>query len=124
MLRPFALVLLLLAPLLGGCRYNFVPLVPKPVSFQLPVRIVAASLERTGEELIVKARLEGKYEPGYLTVNWFDNSRPLGSDSVYVDAAMQEATFRLSAPEQGAYRATLSFGGNVLRQVELYEVEP
>ena len=30
----------------------------------------------------------------------------------------------LPAPAPGAYRAVLSFGGTVLRQVELYEVKP
>lgn len=116
--------LLLLAPLLSGCRYNLIPPIPRPVEFQLPVRIVDASLTRQGDDLIVKARIEGKFEPGYLKINWFNNSKPIGEDSVYLDSALRNVTFRLTAPEPGAYRAVLGFGGDVLRQVELYEVQP
>lgn len=121
---PRPLACLLLVPLLSGCRYNFVPLVPRPVEFQLPVRIVGATLERADQELILKARLEGKFEPGYLTVNWFNHAQAIAQDSVYLDSTLRDVTFRLPAPDQGAYRATLTFGGNVLRQVELYEVTP
>lgn len=124
MLPRSVLAVLCLTPVLSACRYNFVPLIPRPVEFQLPVRIVKASLTRQDQELVVQATLEGKFEPGYLTVNWFDNSKNIGSDSVFLDGAVKNAEFRLPAPEQGAYRATLAFGGNVLRQVELYEVQP
>ncbi|RJF73477.1 MULTISPECIES: hypothetical protein [Deinococcus] len=122
--RALLALLCCAAPLLGGCRYNFVPLIPRPVDFKLPVRIVEASLTREKTELVLKARIDGKFDPGYLTVNWFDNSRPIGQDSVYLDTAQRDVTFRLTAPQQAAYRATLTFGGALLRQVELYEVEP
>ena len=112
------------APLLGSCRYNFVPLIPRPVEFKLPVRIVDATLTRDKTELVLKARIDGQFDPGYLTVNWFDNSKPIGQDSIYLDAAQRDVTFHLPAPEQGAYRATLSFAGHLLRRVELYEIEP
>lgn len=124
--RP-ALLCVLALPLslgLGGCRYNFVPLLPPVVAPNLPVRVTEATLKRDGDTLIVTARVDGRFEPGYLSVNWFDSGRALGSDSVYLDAEQRAATFRLTAPDEGAYRAVLSFGGAVLRQVELYEVQP
>ncbi|MFK7601551.1 hypothetical protein ACI3L1_05005 [Deinococcus sp. SM5_A1] len=125
-LRPTLLCVLAL-PLtlgLGGCRYNFVPLLPPVVAPNLPVRVTEASLKRDGDQLIVTATVDGRFEPGYLSVNWFDSSRAIGSDSVYLDASQRTASFKLTAPDEGAYRAVLSFGGAVMRQVELYEVLP
>ncbi|PTA69576.1 hypothetical protein [Deinococcus arcticus] len=118
------LLCLLLAPALGACRYNFVPLIPPQIEPQLPARITQASLTRDGETLRLQAQVDGRFEPGYLGVAWFNGAAPLGTDSVYLDAAQRRATFTLRAPEKGAYRAVLSFGGAVLRQVELYEVQP
>ncbi|MBB5375115.1 hypothetical protein HNQ07_000559 [Deinococcus metalli] len=109
---------------LAGCRYAFVPAVPRPVEVTLTPRVTGASLIRSGSTLTVKARVDGRFEPAYLKVQWFDGSRALGEDSVYLDAAQPTATFTLEAPDQGAYRAVLSLGGVVLRQVELYEVQP
>lgn len=122
-LRPLLLAGLLL-PVLAGCRYAYVPLIPAPAEVQLPTRVTSATLTREGRTLLLLAQVEGRFEPGYLSVAWFDSGRELGRDSVYLDAAQREATFRLEAPEAGAYRAVLAFGGNVLRQVELYEVDP
>ncbi|GAA0500369.1 hypothetical protein [Deinococcus depolymerans] len=124
MSRALLVFALACAPLLGGCRYNFVPLIPGEVNAALPARVTAASLTRDGEQLRVSARLDGRFEPGYLSVRWFDGSRELGTDSVFLDERQRLATFTLSAPARGTYRATLSFGGAVLRQVELYEVAP
>jgi len=124
--RSFALAaaLTLLAPALGGCRYNFVPLIPPEVKVDFPARITGAALTRSGERLTLQATLDGRFDPGYLSVVWFDGGRELGRDSVYLDAETRKASFVLTAPDPGAYRALLSFGGNVLRQVELYEVQP
>lgn len=123
MRRP-ALMALLVLPLLGSCRYNLVPVIPRPVEFSMPARVTNAALVRDGSALVLRAGIEGQFEPGYLAVTWYDDARALGTDSVYLDASGREATFRLDAPEPGAYRATLSFGGTLLRQVELYEVQP
>ncbi len=122
-----ALLCALVLPLglgLGGCRYNFVPLLPPVVAPNLPPRVTDASLRRDGDQLTVTATVDGRFEPGYLSVNWFDSTRAIGSDSVYLDATQRTATFKLTAPDEGAYRAVLSFGGAVMRQVELYEVLP
>ncbi|MBZ9711686.1 hypothetical protein [Deinococcus multiflagellatus] len=120
-----ALVLcVLLAPALSACRYNFVPLIPPQIEPELPARVTQATLTRDGETLRLQAQVDGRFEPGYLSVAWFNGSAPIGTDSVYLDAAQRRAAFSLRAPEKGAYRAVLSFGGTVLRQVELYEVEP
>ena len=62
--------------------------------------------------------------PGGNAAHWFDGAKELGNDSVYLDADTRSATLRLPATGKGAYRAVLSFGGTVLRQVELYEVTP
>ncbi|EYB68340.1 hypothetical protein DEIPH_ctg025orf0217 [Deinococcus phoenicis] len=123
---PLRLLLLacLLTPALSGCRYAYVPLIPKAVEVTLPARVTTAALTREGEALVLRARVEGRFEPGYLSVAWFDGPRDLGRDSVYLDAAQRDATFRLPVPKPGAYRAVISFGGTVLRQVELYEVQP
>ncbi|WP_034383387.1 hypothetical protein [Deinococcus sp. YIM 77859] len=127
-MRSSSLCLLLLTglllPALSACRYAYVPLIPKPVEVTLPARVTAATLTRDGNTLLLRTRMEGRFEPGYLRVTWFNGPQELGQDSVYLDAAQREATFRLPAPERGAYRALLSFGDTVLRQVELYEVQP
>lgn len=125
MRRP-ALLALTLLPLLGACRYNFVPLIPAATGapLRLPARITGATLKREGDTLVLRAQLGGTFEPGYLRVFWFNDARALGQDSVYLDPRQTQATFRLTAPDPGAYRATLAFGGDVLRQVELYEVQP
>ena len=126
-MRRSPLILTMAAMLAGGlsgCRYAFVPAVPTPVEVTLTPRVTGASLERSGTSLIVKAQVTGRFEPAYLKVQWFDGSRPLGEDSVYLDASQPSASFTMDAPAKGAYRAVLSLGGVVLRQVELYEVQP
>ena len=123
-LRPPLLAALLLAPLLSGCRFNFVPLIPPPVQVSLPIRITQADLKREGDALVLAVTLDGRLEPGYLTAHWFDGAKELGTDSVYLDAQTRSAALRLPVTGKGAYRAVLSFGGTVLRQVELYEVSP
>lgn len=124
MKRPVLLALALASPLLGGCRFNFVPLIPPPAQVSLPTRITQAELKREGDALVLAVTLDGRLEPGYLTAHWFDGARELGTDSVYLDADTRSAALRLPAAGKGAYRAVLSFGGTVLRQVELYEVNP
>lgn len=115
----------MLSPLLAGCRYNFVPLIPaQTAKFTLPVRVTQATLKREGDRLRLSASLEGKFDPDYLRVEWFNNSTLIGSDSVYLDSTLKQASFELQAPQPGAYRAVLFFGSNALRQVELYEVNP
>jgi hypothetical protein len=125
---PPSLRLLLLAglltPALTGCRYAYVPLIPRTVEVTLPTRVTSATLVREGDALLLRARVDGRFEPGYLSVAWFDGARELGRDSVYLDAAQRDAAFRLEAPDPGAYRAVIAFDGAVLRQVELYEVQP
>ena len=117
-------LLCLLATPLTACRYAFVPLVQAPVEVAMPVRVTTVTLLRSGTSLALQAQVDGRFEPGYLSVQWFDGSRSLGQDSVYLDTAQRRATFGLEAPQKGAYRAVLSFGGAVLRQAELYEVQP
>ena len=109
---------------LSACRYNFAPLIPAQTQVQLPVRLVQATLKREGDMLRLSAKLDGRFQPDYLRAYWFDGSRELGQDSVYLDAGQQEANFTLEAARPGAYRAVLAFGGTVLRQVELTEVQP
>lgn len=123
-MKRLLLLPLLLSPLLSGCRYNFVPLIPPAPQISLPTRITQADLKRDGETLSLKVTLDGRLDPGYLQVTWYNSSREIGTDSVYLDAARRSAALSLPAPERGAYRAVLSFGGTVLRQVELYEVKP
>lgn len=123
-MRQTLLLLVLLSPALSGCRYNFVPLIPGQIEPELPARVTGATLARDGEQLVLRAQVDGTFTPGYLSVAWFDGGAGLGTDSVYLDGAQRTATFTLSAPQPGAYRAVLSFGGTVLRQVELYEVKP
>ena len=124
MKRSVLLMLTLASPLLGGCRLNFVPLIPASVPVALPTRITQAELKRAGDSLRLAVTLDGRLSPGYLTVHWFDGSRDLGTDSVFLDTEQRSAELTLPAPAPGAYRAVLSFGGTVLRQVELYEVQP
>ena len=119
-MRPLLLAPLL-ALLLGGCRYTFIPVIPAPVAISLPTRLVTASLRREGGDLIASAALSGNIRAGYLSVVWFDADRELGRDSVYLDAAQRSAEFRITAPDKGSYRALLSFDGVLLRQVELRE---
>ncbi|MHA0041205.1 hypothetical protein [Deinococcus sp. PEB2-63] len=122
--RRSLLLLALLCPALAGCRYNFVPLIPGQIEPELPARVTGAALTRDGERLVLRAQVDGPITPGFLSVAWFNGTQAIGTDSVYLDAAQRAATFELRAPDKGAYRAVLSFGGSVLRQVELYEVKP
>lgn len=124
---PRRLPLLLGAALclpLTACRYNFVPLIPPVQETKLPVRLTDVTLTRDGETLTLKAKVTGTFEPGYLGVRWYAGAQEIGQDSLFLDAAQSAATFTLAAPAKAAYRAVLTFGGVVLRQVELYEVAP
>ena len=118
--RPM-LLLLLIAPLLGACRYSFIPIIPPQVQVSLPTRIASAALRREGNDLVVAAQLAGQVVPDYLSVVWYDADTELGRDSVYLDNTQRAAEFRLPAPNKGSYRALLSYGGVLLRQVELRE---
>jgi hypothetical protein len=115
------LALLLLTPLLGSCRYSFIPLIPDRVDVELPTRIAAADLKREGETLVASATLAGLFKPDYLTVVWFNGDTELGRDSIYLDAAQRGGQFKLTAPAKGSYRVMLSYGGVLLRQVDLLE---
>ncbi len=120
-MRPVLLALLLLTPLLGGCRYTFIPLVPPPVKVSLPPRIVTAELRREGPDLVAAVKMGGELAPGYLTVVWYNADTELGRDSLYLDPSQQGGEFRMTAPDKGSYRALLSYDGVLLRQVELRE---
>ena len=120
-MRPSLLALLLLTPLLGGCRYTFLPLIPPPVQVSLPTRLVKAELRREGDDLVVAATLSGDLKPDYLSVVWYDADTELGRDSLYLDNTQRSGEFRMTAPKKGSYRALLSYAGVLLRQVELRE---
>lgn len=118
---PLVLIALL-GPVLSGCRYNFVPVIPREVPLELPVRLTKATLQRLEARLEVQATLEGPVKAGYLSVVWFDGDHELGRDSVYLDAQQRQAHFVLAAPNKGDYRAMLLFDGELLRQLNLSEV--
>lgn len=118
---PKTLVLLLLCPLLGGCRYNFFPVIPAPAPLESPVRL-RAELTRQGDTLRLQATLQGQ-QAGYLSVVWRRGDLELGRDSVYLDAAQRQAHFELPAPRGGDYRAMLLFDGTLLRQLDLNEAQ-
>lgn len=120
------LLSLLLLPILSSCRFNLFPLIPEkaPDAISLPIRISKLTLVRQDKELVLNAQIIGDFKPGYLTVKWFNNFDPISEDNIYLDKDQRSATFKLPAPEKAAYRATLMFGEKVLRQVELYEIEP
>ena len=112
--------LLLLVP---GCRYNFIPVIPPQVAIALPLRVTQASLRREGATLVVRAQVDGPLSGDYLSVVWFAADKELGRDSRYVDAAGRSAEFRLGAAEKADYRALLLYGGTLLRQLDLREVD-
>ncbi|TSA87310.1 hypothetical protein FNU79_05355 [Deinococcus detaillensis] len=114
---------LLSAGLLGSCRYNFIPVIPAPLPVVLPLRITKATLERRGENLVVRARVDGPVQGDYLSVVWFAGDKELGRDSRYLDAAGRSAEFNLKAPAQADYKALLLYGGTLLRQLDLREVD-
>lgn len=127
-MKPFRLLLALLLSgllcgLLGSCRYNFVPVIPREAALELPTRLTDATLQRQGEVLEVRAQLQGQVKPGYLSVAWFNGDSELGRDSVYLDDSQRQAVFHLNAPQKGIYRAMLLFDGTLLRQLDLREVE-
>lgn len=109
---------------LSSCRFNFIPVFPQVVKLELPVRLEKVSLIRQKNDLVAHATIQGKFEPAFMKISWFEGSRLIGEDSVYLDQSQRSATFTIAAPTAGAYRAAISFGGVVLRQVELYEVKP
>lgn len=119
-LKPALLSLLLLLPL-SACRYNFFPPIPAQVPVVLPPRVTEASLRRDGEQLTLTVSVAGTFEPGYLSVVWFAGDRELARDSIYLDRAQPGGQLVLAAPKGQNYRALLSFGGSVLRQLELRE---
>ncbi|WP_045233511.1 hypothetical protein, partial [Deinococcus pimensis] len=111
-----AATLALLAALLSGCRYTSFPVIPQEVRGELPTRLSGGSLVRQGQELVLSVRLDPRGGGGFVTVAWFRDDTELGRDAVYLDAKEPAATLRTTAPEQGNYRAVVSFEGNVLRQ--------
>ncbi len=117
------LSLLLCGALLSSCRYNFIPVIPAPVALSLPLRITQATLQRQGGELVVRARVDGPLPSDYLSVVWFAGDRELGRDSRYLDAAGRNAEFHFAAAEKADYRALLLYGGTLLRQLDLREVD-
>lgn len=117
-LVPFLLCGLLLC----GCRYNFIPVIPAPVQVALPLRITQASLQRRGDQLVAQVRVDGPVQPDYLSAVWFAGDRELGRDSRYLDAQHRDAEFELPAAAKADYRVMLLYGGALLRQLDLREV--
>jgi len=113
---------MLLCALLCGCRYNFIPVIPAPVQVALPLRITQATLQRRGDALALSARVDGPMQADYLSVVWFAGDRELGRDSRYLDAQHRSAEFELPAAAKADYRAMLLYGGALLRQLDLREL--
>jgi hypothetical protein len=122
MRRPLLLCLALL-PILASCRYNFIPVIPREVRLELPLRLTNATLQRQASDLLVKAKVEGPASSGYLSIVWFSGDTELGRDSRYLDAAARSAEFCLTAPEKADYKALLLYQGVLLRQLDLREVD-
>ncbi|AWN24584.1 hypothetical protein DKM44_08975 [Deinococcus irradiatisoli] len=120
MLRLLPLVL---CSLLCACRYNFIPVIPAPVPLSLPLRITQATLQRQGDELVIRARVDGPMPGDYLSAVWFAGDQELGRDSRYLDADHRSAEFHFPAPQKADYRALLLYGGTLLRQLDLREVD-
>ena len=121
--RSILLLLCVLLPLLGSCRYNFIPVIPREVPLELPLRITQANLMRQGDDLVADAHIDGPLSGAYLTVVWYVGDQELGRDSRYLDTTQRDAEFRLSRPERDDYKALLLYGGTLLRQLDLREVD-
>lgn len=107
-----------------GCRYNMLPPIPaEQIHIQLPVRLSQVSLVREDDELVLRAFLETK-TAGYLAVHWFRDTQEIGTDSIYLDPQDPRGEWRFPAKEKGAYRVGIVFDGQLLRQLELYEIDP
>ena len=102
-------VLLLFTLLLGGCRYTFLPLVPKAASPPKTVLIEAALNE---EEGMVRAvlRVHRVPGPGYLELRWYRGKSLLWEGARFVEGG---ETLALELPKDGAgpYRLELFWQG-------------
>lgn len=113
-------LLILTAPLLGGCVYTSFPLIPAVQSGTFPSRFETKGFVLEPGNLMLKVKLRSS-DRGFLSVVWFEDDTEVGRDSVYLDPSAPEALFRFPVKPDRPYRANLIFKGDVVRQ---FEYEP
>ncbi len=110
-------LIFLLAVLLTGCRYTFLPLVPERAEFPDRPR-VSGSLLESGNEVLAKLVVRSLSKPGYLELKWYQEEVLLTEKSVWVEGpGGLEARF--SRPNDGYYRLLVLSEGSVLLQLDL-----
>lgn len=116
-----------LAVLLGACRPLYLPPIPSgtapPPALALQAELAAAVGSEAG--LMLTVFVERVPEEGWLAVQWFDPSnREVASDSAWLDGEREGLTLELPLPADvavrpGEWRALLSFGGVIVRQLSV-----
>jgi hypothetical protein len=121
-----AALLSLAAP---ACRPLYLPPVPATLPpFEDELRLAEVRIERTGGTVRLAFVPERVPDEGWAAVQWFPPAGgEVASASVWLDAGTIGRTVRVAFPPDvardraGRWRAVLSFGGRVVRQLEWSE---
>jgi hypothetical protein len=120
--RGAVLVGLLLPLLAGGCRPLYLPPVPTPL--ELPERFeLDGSARIEGGRPILTLVPRNVPDEGWLAIQWFGpDNREVASESVWLEPDDEGITVSVALPADvepvpGRWRAVLSRGGVIVRQL-------
>ncbi|GGJ19321.1 hypothetical protein [Deinococcus roseus] len=115
-------LLLVCTVLLSGCTFISFPLIPDPVSVELPVLPRTEGLVLQDKTLLLKVSIPSG--EGYLGVIWYQQDKELGRESVYIDEKIPEVTFKQEADPAKPYRVVLLYQKRIIRQYEYVPPQP
>lgn len=116
-MRPF---FGLIALLLSGCAFTFIPLNPNPIRLEPKLVIgTASSLERQTAEIVLRLELRRVPQEGYLSVFLYRNDDKIAEDSKLARPDTRGLEFRFNESVVGRYRAVVFWQESVVRQFDL-----
>lgn len=121
-MKQLLLLVFLVLPL-GGCAFNYIPLIPEAHIPEAPLELRSPEgLVHEDDTLRLGVQLLNQQQEGWLAVQWFaPGNREAASDSLWVRPSDADRVHYLYLPgdvtlRPGQWRAVVSFNGRLLRQ--------
>jgi hypothetical protein len=113
-------LLALIAVLLSGCAFTFIPLNPNPIRLEPKLTIGSeSSLERQTAEIVLKLALHRVPQQGYISVFLYRDDDKVAEDSQLARTDTTDLEFRFSEATVGRYRAVVFWKESIVRQFDL-----
>ncbi|GEM45013.1 hypothetical protein DC3_06480 [Deinococcus cellulosilyticus NBRC 106333 = KACC 11606] len=102
--------------LLTSCTFISFPVIPDPVSVELPVVPKSEGLILQDKTLSLKVSIPSG--EGFVGVIWYQQDRELGRESIYIDEKLPEVTFKQTVDPARPHRVVLLYQKKIIRQYE------